>query len=345
MKGRMICLETLPDGREAAALMVDGQLEDLRIDPPASDLRPQPEAIYRGIADRQVKGMGGIFVTLSDGQKGFVREARGISPGQELIVQISTLPERGKASPLALRPLFKSRYAIVTPDKPGRNISRAIRDEDERDRLAEVAHHSFADAPEGFGLILRSAAADASNEEISEDISGQLHLAMAVSGDTGSGKPELLVDAPSASQIAWRDWSGSNGPNFEDGGVWDALETLKSPNCPLTSAAWMSVEPTRALVAVDINTGGDMSLAAGLKANLAALRDLPRQLSLRGLGGQIVVDLAPFPKKERPVLESTAKAAFRKGAVDTTLVGWTPLGHLEFTRKRERLPLIEADLP
>ncbi len=44
------------------------------------------------------------------------------------------------------------------------------------------------------------------------------------------------------------------------------------------------VEPTRALVAVDVNTGADASLAAGIKANMAAARVLPRALRVRGSG-------------------------------------------------------------
>ena len=104
----------------------------------------------------------------------------------------------------------------------------------------------------------------------------------------------------------------------------------------------MYIEPTRALTAVDINTGADTSPAAGLKANIAALRALPRALRLRGLGGQIVVDPAPVPKRERRRLEDVAKASLRADNIETTLVGWTPLGHLEFVRKRERLPLHEG---
>ena len=56
----------------------------------------------------------------------------------------------------------------------------------------------------------------------------------------------------------------------------------------------MVIEPTRALVAVDINTGPDTSPAAGLKANIAAIRALPRELRLRGLGGQVVIDSCPL---------------------------------------------------
>ena len=68
------------------------------------------------------------------------------------------------------------------------------------------------------------------------------------------------------------------------------------------------------LVAVDVNTGGDTSPAAGLKANMAALRDLPRQLRLRGLGGQVVVDLAPMAKKDRRPVETELRRALKADA-------------------------------
>jgi Rne/Rng family ribonuclease len=105
----------------------------------------------------------------------------------------------------------------------------------------------------------------------------------------------------------------------------------------------MAIEPTRALVAVDVNTGGDFSPAATLKANLAAARDLPRQLRLRGLGGQITVDFAPLAHRDRPRIEAALRAALAEDGIETTLSGWTPLGHLELQRKRTRRPI--ATLP
>jgi Rne/Rng family ribonuclease len=104
----------------------------------------------------------------------------------------------------------------------------------------------------------------------------------------------------------------------------------------------MVIEPTRALIAVDVNTGGDTSPAAGLKANLAAARALPRAMRLSGLGGQVVVDFAPMPKNDRRRLEDALKAAFRKDGAETALAGWTPLGNFELQRKRDRVPLSEV---
>ncbi|MGB2893589.1 MAG: ribonuclease E/G, partial [Albidovulum sp.] len=76
-----------------------------------------------------------------------------------------------------------------------------------------------------------------------------------------------------------------------------------------------------------------------LKANVAAARDLPRQLRLRGLGGQVTVDFAPVPKRDRAALDQQIRQAFRGEAAETSLAGWTPLGNFELQRKRDRLPL------
>ena len=88
-------------------------------------------------------------------------------------------------------------------------------------------------------------------------------------------------------------------------------------------------------------TGADGSPAAGLKANIAAFRDLPRQLRLRGLGGQIVVDPAPSPKKERKQLDQVLRAGLKRETTESVLAGWTAMGLVEIQRKRDRLPLTE----
>ena len=68
---------------------------------------------------------------------------------------------------------------------------------------------------------------------------------------------------------------------------------------------------------------------------------MPNQLSLRGLGGQVIIDFAPSPKKDRKLIETALNSSFRKGQIDTIVVGWTTLGNFELQRKRERIPLSE----
>ncbi len=316
--------------------MVDGRLEDFLLE--TDEVRPG--AIFRAICDRPLKGQGGMMVRLPEGS-GFLRQGKGLAPGQPLLVQVTGFTEAGKAVPVTERLIFKSRYAIVTPGADGINVSRQIKDEEARVRLLEVAHEVF-DGP--GGLILRSAAEGASGEEVAEDIAAMAALAGAVLGDAEGREPEALTEGDGPHALAWREWTEpadvvTEPGGFADHGVLDALEGVRGARVGLEAGS-MVVEPTRALVAVDVNTGGDTSPAAGLKANLAAAKALPRALRLRGLGGQVTVDFAPMTKAHRRQVETALRAAFRADPVETALVGWTPLGHYELQRKRERAPVL-----
>lgn len=337
MKGRQIILDHL-DGREAAALIVDGKLHDILID---SDL-PRVGTIYRAVAERPMKGQGGLFLKTPDGNA-FLRQVKGIAPGERMLVQVTGYAEDGKALPVSQKVLFKSRYAIVTPDAPGINISRRIRDDDTRDVLLGIAREVMED--NDMGLILRSSCADGEAGEIAEDIAEMVDMAARVTADR-DGDPEVLTEGDGPHALAWREWIEpadivTEPGGFERHGVLDLIDEARQPLVRLSGGAFMYVEPTRALVAVDVNTGNDTSPAAGLKANIAAVKDLPRQLRLRGLGGQITIDLAPMPKKDRKTFELSLRAAFKADLIETMLAGWTPLGHFELQRKRDRLPLSE----
>jgi ribonuclease G len=342
MKGRLLVLDEIA-GRQAAALLVDGRIEELAIDPDGD--AAIPGAIYRSVADRPVKGQGGIFVKLPGGS-GFLRQISGVAPGQRLLVQVTGPAEPGKAIPVTTRLLFKSRFAIITPDAPGLNISRKIKDEDRRAELSALAEAGMAGASAQLGLILRSGCMEAEDQAIAEDIAAMRGLAEAVLADV-TGPPELLVDGPSAHDLAFRDWldpavddADTDPESFERHAVTEMLEALRSPRVDFEAGGHMMIEPTRALVSVDVNTGPDTTPAAALKANIAAARDLPRQLRLRGLGGQVVVDFAPMPKRDRHILDQVLKAAFKSDG-EANLAGWTTLGLYELTRKRDRLPLSE----
>ncbi|MGB7241494.1 MAG: ribonuclease E/G [Sulfitobacter sp.] len=340
MKGRSIILDHL-GSLEAAALMVDGHLHDLLVDTDG----PRIGTVYRAIADRPVKGQGGMFLKTPDGAA-FLRQVKGLAPGQSILVQVSGHAEPGKALPVTQKLLFKSRFAIVTPEAPGLNISRSIRDEEERDRLLEIAHDALDGAK--VGLILRSSCAGAGADDIADDIVNMVNIAQTVMNDR---EPDMatLSEGDGPHVLAWRDWTVpaeivTTPGGFTDHGVLDAVEDAQSAFVALGQGCSMYIEPTRALVAVDVNTGSDASLAAGIKANMACAKALPRALRIKGLGGQITLDLAPMPKKDRRTFETALRQAFRNDDVDTALVGWTPLGHYELQRKRARIPLSEVRL-
>ncbi|MDE0211754.1 MAG: ribonuclease E/G [Boseongicola sp.] len=340
MKGSVIAMDRI-FGRQAAARIVDGALDDLLVDPP--DDRVRPGAIYRAKAGRPMKGQGGMILETPDGPL-FLRNAKGIAQGDTALVQASTYAEREKAAPATQRILFKGRHAMLTPGAPGRNISRAIMNQERRAALQEILDE--VELPESLGIVLRTGADTAEDADVREEIGRLADIAGMVLNESRSGGPARLLDGPSAPELALRDWPRSrdldDSPgSFDRFGVDEMIDALRSPHVMFGGGS-VAVEPTRALVAVDVNAAGSSSTAAGLKANLAALRALPRALRLRGLGGQILVDLAPLAKRDRRRVEDTAKSAFRACPVDTTFAGWTPLGHMELLRKRERLPLHEV---
>lgn len=343
-KGRIVVLDEV-NGKPAAALLVNGQIHDLLIE--ADNNLPKPEAIYRGRTTLPMKGQNGIILDIGNGQKAFLRNAKGIPQGTQMTVQVATHAEIGKATPVVNKLIFKSRYCIVTPDAPGLNIARSIKDDEERDRLLEIVHEVSTNRSNEYGLIIRSSAMDIDADAISDDINAMYDLADNVMSQT-SGDPALIMPAPTAEMKAWRDWVNPDPDevikeinSFETMGIWDHIEKLKHSKSKLPNGASMIIEPTSAFVAVDVNTGNDFSLSAGLKANLAVAKELPNQLSLRGLGGQIIIDFAPSPKKDRKLIETALNSSFRKGKIDTVVVGWTTLGNFELQRKRERIPLSE----
>lgn len=340
MKGSVIAFDTLPGGASAAARLVDGKLDDLLIDP--KDTHMRPGAIYRARAGRPMKGQGGRILETPDGAL-FLRQAKGISDGQMLLAQVSTFAGENKAAPATLKPVFKSRFCLVT-ESGGQNISKAIKDDERRVELLEL----LSELPDtDLGLVIRTAASDADDAAIADDIAQTLAIARGVLDEPKTGAPELLLEGPDASERAWRDWPAPDVTDADEGSfarheIDAMIERIRGPLEPLGEGASMFVEPTRALVSIDVNTGNDTTPAAGLKANIAAMKALPRALRVRGLGGQIVIDFAPLAKRDRRQIESIAKAAFRSDPIETTLVGWTPLGHLELVRKRERMTLSEV---
>ena len=85
MKGRVVALDRI-DGRMAAALVVDGRLDDLIVDP-AEDGPPRPGTIFRALVDRPMKGQGGVVLKGPDIRL-FLRQSKGLAQGQSLLVQV-----------------------------------------------------------------------------------------------------------------------------------------------------------------------------------------------------------------------------------------------------------------
>lgn len=269
----------------------------------------------------------------------------------------------------------RARLAGIVADQVAAMEDRLARIGGARDSgaVAEIARR--VDAHRTGGTILRSAARGQPGGRIIAD----LDLAIAARAEAEAALADRAVAPgpvgapPRPCDLAFREWGDQIGHVVVDAGGFDGLEAaersrlspfdarierargdaldrlgvrdeverMRDARVDLPSGGWIAVEATRAMVTVDVNTGSGFSPGAALAANIEAARELPRQLRLRGLGGQIAIDFAPLRKQNRRRVEEALKSALRSDPVETTLAGWTPLGHLELQRKRERPPLDE----
>lgn len=346
MKGRVIAIERR-EGGVLAALVVDGRVEDVMLDPRSGDALPAPEQVHWARVDRVAPALGAAFLRLANGARGWLR-APDARAGSMRLVQVARWADPGKAAPLSDRPIYKGRLAILTPGAPGINVARAIKGHEVRARLTDLGTEALAGAPASLGLVLRSAAADADDDALLSEIHALCVEMTRTEARATGAEPLLARPAPDAEARALRDWTDpapdaiDDAPDaFERLGVWDALGALRDPTVDLHGGGWMSIEATSAMVAVDVNTGEDFSRGAAQNANLAACAELPRQLRLRGLGGVVIVDFAPVKKGARQGIDAALKRALGLDPVETQVAGWTPLGNLEMLRKRERRPLTE----
>jgi Ribonuclease G/E len=127
----------------------------------------------------------------------------------------------------------------------------------------------------------------------------------------------------------------------------DALfEEALSPNVPLAGGGAIHVEPTRAAVLIDVDSGtpetGSPERTA-LTINLVAAKAVARQIRLRNLAGGIVIDFIGLEdRRVRERLGTTLVRALAADPLQPECLGWTRLGHFELVRRRRARPLADA---
>lgn len=124
------------------------------------------------------------------------------------------------------------------------------------------------------------------------------------------------------------------------------VETLASPDVMLASGVRLSVHPTPALVAIDVDAGGALAGRDGaarrhLTLNVSVVPAIAQQIRLRNLSGAILIDVAGMKPKQRTALLPAFAAALADDPLRPRLLGFTALGLAEISRPRVRPPLHE----
>lgn len=125
------------------------------------------------------------------------------------------------------------------------------------------------------------------------------------------------------------------------------LEHALMPKVWLKNGGYLVIQPTEALVSIDVNTGKAISKKKDvqktfLKVNLEAATQIAKQLRLRNLSGMILIDFIDMKDADyNKQLMDRLRTEFAKDPVKTILVDMTKLGLVEVTRKKVRKSLYE----
>ncbi|MGH6988283.1 MAG: Rne/Rng family ribonuclease, partial [Stellaceae bacterium] len=303
---------------------------------------------------------------------------------QIMLVQV-TKEERGnKGAALTTYLSLAGRYCVLMPNTPrGGGVSRKITSMQDRRRLKDLM--SDLEVPDGMGVIVRTAGSERSKAEIKRDFEYLLRLWDEIRDLTlNSTAPALVYEEGNLIKRAVRDLytrdieevvvDGEDGykaaksfmkmlmpshakriklyrdpsvPLFHRYQVEAQIDAIHSPVVQLRSGGYIVINPTEALVAIDVNSGRSTRERnieeTALKTNLEAADEVARQLRLRDLAGLIVVDFIDMEETRNAIqVERRIKDAMRHDRARIQIGRISPFGLLELSRQRLRPSILEA---
>ncbi|MDC0663447.1 ribonuclease E [Marinobacter sp. SS21] len=305
-----------------------------------------------------------------------------VSEGQEVIVQVDKEERGNKGAALTTFISLAGRYLVLMPNNSrAGGISRRIEGE-ERAQLKEAM--SGVQVPKTMGIIVRTAGIGRSTEELQWDLDYLVQFWEAITQAAGERKAPFLIHQESNVIIrAIRDYLRQDigevqidsaivhedvlnfvravMPTFENKiklyqdeiplfsryQIEGQIETAFQREVKLPSGGSIVIDPTEALVSIDINSsratkGQDIEETA-LQTNLEAAEEIARQLRLRDMGGLIVIDFIDMtPAKHQREVENKVREALELDRARVQVGKISRFGLLEMSRQRLRPSLGET---
>jgi ribonuclease E len=302
--------------------------------------------------------------------------------GQEVIVQVSKEVKGTKGAALTTFISLPGRYLVLMPGYSRTGISRKIEDEQERQKLKDITRE--LELPEAIGVIVRTAGLSKNKKELQGDADYLVRLWKAIEARAKevsaqsmiyqesnmviqsirdyftTDTSEVLIDNPEMFKRA-RDFFKQVIPKhqkvvrlYEDKmpiflkyKIEEQIAPLLRRTVPLKSGGSISIDPTEALVAIDVNTGRFTRVKDPEEStyitNLEAADEIARQLRLRDLGGLIVIDFIDMKsQKNRMQVERHLRNAFKNDKANIEITRISQFGLLEMSRERLRTPLVDT---
>lgn len=302
--------------------------------------------------------------------------------GQELLVQVEKDERDNKGSALTTYVSLPGRYMVIMPGSDSTGISRKVEQEGARKKLKEIV--AGMNMPDGIGYIIRTEAVGRTPEELQKDLDSLVSMYNSIKQTAteinGAGEvyrdsgliirfirdyfsddiDEVLVDSKDACNEA-KQFFRENMPKceklvkqhkekrpiFSRFQLEEQIDQIYEKRVPLPSGGSLIIEPTEALVSIDVNSGkssGERGIEdTAFKTNMEAAEEAARQLRLRDLGGLIVIDFIDMrDRKHNSEVEKVLKQALKMDKARVNLGRISEFGILEMSRQRIAKTLNDA---
>ena len=300
-----------------------------------------------------------------------------IKPGQVILIQV-TKEERGqKGAALTTFISLAGKYIVLMPNTPkGGGISRKIFNSLDRQKIRSILNE--IDIPKSMGVIVRTAGANKTKNEIQKDFKNTLKTWEDIKNKAlNSNAPSIVYEERDIIKRTLRDTydndtknvyvEGSEAyqkakkfmkelmpknvknikkyrgkkPLFHDANIEKQLINIYEPTVKLNSGGYLVINPTEALVAIDINSGQSTKQTniekTALNTNLEAAVEIAHQIKLRDLSGLIVIDFIDMVNfYNRRIVEKKMRESIKNDRARIQIGKISNFGLLEMSRQRLR---------
>ncbi len=304
--------------------------------------------------------------------------------GQVMLIQVVKEERGNKGAALTTFLSLAGRYCVLMPNTDhGGGVSRKITNHQDRRRMKEILDQ--LEIPEGMAVILRTAGMEQDPPEIQRDLEYLLRLWDNIREQTlQSSAPALIYEEANLIKRSVRDLftqdiseilvAGVDGytrarefmqtimpdqvekirlyedpiPLFFRYQVENQIDSLHSTTVQLRSGGYIVINPTEALVSIDVNSGRatrERNIEeTAVKTNLEAADEIARQLRLRDLAGLVVIDFIDMEDgRNNAAVERRVKEAMKNDRARLQIGRISPFGLLELSRQRMRPSLMEIN--
>lgn len=289
-----------------------------------------------------------------------------VKPGEPLIVEVKKEAIDKKGPRLSTHITLTSRFVVFMPNATFVTVSQKIEDENERDRLKKIVEKYL---PENTGAIIRTVAENHSEEDLKEDLLKTIDKWKNIQGKQIDKIPQKIYDKGGVLKKTIVDLVDSNLDRIvlenesDKESIQEILDEInsdvkveidseivakykilkqiedsKNVKVWLKSGAFITIEKTEALVAIDVNSGkfiGKKDVEETITAvNIEAAKEISKQIRLRDISGIIIIDFIDM--KQEKSKQAVINEIIRESKKDRSKIQveeFTKLNLMEITRK------------